>query len=120
AVVDPIQVLAEHLLRRFRAERDGVCAKQDAILIPVEESSRRSRLSSEFADACADLDVNVRESVERVADRLQVFGPVADVQRDERRSRVPRKYAIASLEDFSERRKVLVVERPVGMRVELF
>src|SRR3954452_9883760 len=37
-VIDVIQVLAEHLLRRFRTERNRVGPKQNSILVFVEET----------------------------------------------------------------------------------
>ena len=65
-----------------------VGAEQDAASVLEEEVSGGKRLPAEFANAGADVDVEVGRLVEQVPNPPQIFGVAADVGADEGRARV--------------------------------
>src|SRR5579871_1907975 len=56
-IVDLIEFVIENLLRILITMRIGISPKQNPVLIPVKESSRRARLPSQLANTCGNVHV---------------------------------------------------------------
>lgn len=120
AVVDFVELVTEDLLWGLFATGDGIGAKEDAVLVLVEEAAGGAGLAAEFADASGDVDGKVGVLVEGGGDVLEVFGEVADVEGDELRFGVASEDAIAGGKEFVIGGEAGAVEGPVGVVVEFF
>src|SRR6185369_7154294 len=119
AVVDLVKFVAENLLRRLIAVRRGVRCEEYSVLILVKKLSRHTRLAAEFTNACCDVNVHVWITIETLGDVGQVLR-VGRVKGDEVSLRMSLYDTVSRLLQLRVAGKVLAVERPVGMRAQLF
>src|SRR5437660_11105482 len=116
--IDLVQFGVENLLRELVTMWGRIGAKQNPVLIFVEELSRSSRLASKFSDARRQVNDHVRIAVKILRHVLQIFREVAYVHDNELRLEMPRDDPIASGDQLVITGKVPTIERPVRMIVQ--
>src|SRR6266481_10112444 len=113
AVINLIQFVIEHLLRKLFAVRGCIRTKQDAVLIFVKKLPGSTRLPPQFADPCCSVHGHIGKSIEVVGYVLQVFGKITDMQGDKLRFWMFGKNAVSGFQQFRVAWKVTAVEGPV-------
>src|ERR1041385_2932672 len=119
-IVDLVQLVVEDLLRKLIAMERRVCAEKNAVLIFVEEAACTPWLPPKFADPGGNINAHVWKAVEVLGDISKIFGEVANVKHKELGFRMTRENTIAGLKQLCISGKVVIVERPVGVIVQLF
>src|ERR1700730_17340506 len=76
AVVNLVQLIVKHLLRKLVPMRSRISSEKNTVLILVEEFTARQRLTAYFPRSCGDIDGHVGKAVKIIRDVLQIFGKI--------------------------------------------